>query len=251
MENMQELARLYRRLLQLKSNPVAVKLFKDQEEVPVEIPKPETVLPSFCHGIMAAFKGKSYLLRRGDVRCDLGLSALGFKKESQKAGKQKPSLQNVGFGNEAAAQRALSKNICLPAGQTKAIALGPLEKSVMGVDVVLFKLNSEQAFWLLTANQYQTGERTDLSIGTGYQGVCGDIIVYPLLTRKVNLTVNGIGDRLSSSTAKNELFAGIPASLVKPIADNLTAISQKPNFKHLHTLKGFKRPASLRNGPRP
>jgi uncharacterized protein (DUF169 family) len=251
MDNVQEMAKVYRRTLQLKSNPVAIRIVKDQEEIPVQLQTPETILPSFCHAIIGAFKGKSLLLRRSDVRCDLGLATLGFKKDGSKSAKPKSALQRNGFGNETAAQVSLSKGIRLPAGQTKAIAMSPLEKAVIGVDVVLLKVNSEQAFWLLTATQYQTGHRTDLSIGTGFQGVCADIIVYPLLNHKVNLTVNGIGDRLSPSTAKNELFAGVPAALIKPIAQNLIAISQKPDFKHFHSPKGFLRAASWRSGHRP
>jgi uncharacterized protein (DUF169 family) len=251
MDNVQELSRIYRRILQLKSNPVAIRIIKDQEELPVQLKKPEAILPSFCHAIMEAFKGKSLLLRRGDVRCDVGLTALGLKKEGSKLGKQKPPFKNVGFGNEEASRNSFSKGISLPAGQTKAIAMSPLEKAVLGVDVVIFKVNSEQAFWLLTATQYQTGYRTHLSVGTGYQGVCGDIIVYPLLHKKVNLTVNGIGDRLASPSGKNELFAGIPASLVRPIADNLAEISLKPHFRFYHSPKGFLRAASLRTSLRP
>jgi uncharacterized protein (DUF169 family) len=250
MENVQELAGIYRRILQLKSNPVAVRIIKTHEEMPVQFKKPESQLPSFCHGIMEAFKGKGFLLRRSDVRCDLGLTALGFKKEGSRTGKQKSSFQIGGFGNEEAAQNS-SRGISLPAGQTKAIAMSPLEKATMGVDVVIFKVNSEQALLLLTASQYQTGSRTDLSIGTGFQGVCGDVIVYPLINKKVNLTVNGIGDRIAATTGKSELFAGIPGDLVKKIAENLTEISHKPHFRYHHSPKGFLRAASSRLGLRP
>ena len=251
MENVQELARLYRRILQLKSNPVAIRIIKNHEEIPVQFKKPESPLPSFCHGIMEAFKGKEFFLRKSDVRCNLGLTALGFKKEGLKSGKQKSSFLIGDSGKEEAPQNSFSKGISLPVGQTKAVAMSPWEKAVMGVDVVIFKVNSEQALWLLTASQYQAGSRTDLSVGTGFQGVCGDIIVYPLINQKVNLTVNGIGDRLSATTGKNELFAGIPADLVQTIADNLTKISHKPNFKYHHSPKGFLRAASSRNGLRP
>lgn len=250
MEDVQELSRTYRRILQLKSNPVAIRIIKNHEETPVQFKNPETPLPSFCYGILEAFKGKGFFLRRGDVRCTLGLTALGFKKESPKSGKQKPPSQVRGFGKTEAVQNSFSKGINLPAGQTKGVAMSPLGKAVMGVDVVIFKVNSEQAMWLLTATQYQTGASIDLSVGTGFRGVCGDVIVYPLLNKKVNLTVNGVGDRLSTITGKNELFAGIPAGLLKKIAANLTEISHQPHFKYYHSPKGFLRAASLRNGLR-
>lgn len=239
MENLQELARTYRRILQLKTGPVAIRILKTHEEIPVVLKKPERTIPSFCFGIMEAFKGKSILLGRSDVKCLMGLTALGFRKEPAKSGRHKQGVQIGVFGNEEASQNYFSKGISLPAGQTRMVAMSPLEKAVMGVDVLLFKVNSEQAMWLFTANQYLTGERNDFSIGTGFQGVCGDVIVYPLLHKKINMTVNGVGDRISTTMGKNELFVGVPAALIKKIASNLTEICQKPIFKVIHSPKGL------------
>jgi len=250
MENVQELARTYRRILQLKTGPVAVRIIKTHEEIPVLLKKPETPIPSFCFGVMEAFKGKSIFLGRADVQCAMGLITLGFKKESSKPGKHKQGVHIGVFGNEEASQNYFSKGICLPAGQTKGLAMSPLEKAVMGVDIVLFKVNSEQAMWLFTANQYLSGERNDFCVGTGFQGVCGDVIVYPYQQKKVNMTVNGVGDRISAAMGKNELFVGVPASLVKKIAVNLIEIYQKPIFKAIHSSKGGQTVSSLRNWAR-
>jgi uncharacterized protein (DUF169 family) len=250
MENLQELARIYRRILQLKTGPVAIRIIKTQEEIPVLLKKPDTPIPSFCYGILEAFKGKSILLGRSDVQCPMGLTALGFRKEPSKPGKHKQGVQIGVFGNEEASQNYFSKGICLPAGQTRGVALSPLEKAIMGVDVVLFKVNSEQAMWLFAANQYLTGERSDFSIGTGFQGVCGDVVVYPLLHKKVNMTVNGVGDRISAATGKNELFVGIPSCMINEIASNLSEICQKPVYKAIHSPKDMQKLSAWRNGNR-
>jgi uncharacterized protein (DUF169 family) len=250
MDNLQELARTYRRILQLKTGPVAIRVIKTHEQIPVLPKKTNTPIPSFCFGIMEAFKGKSILLGRSDVQCLMGLTALGFRKESSRPGKHKQGVQIGVFGNEEASQNYFSKGISLPAGQTRGVALSPLEKAIMGVDVVLFKVNSEQAMWLFAANQYLTGERNDFSVGTGFQGVCGDVIVYPLLHQKVNMTVNGVGDRISAATGKNELFVGIPSSMINKIASNLIEICQKPVFKFIHSPKSMQKLSAWRNGPR-
>lgn len=249
MENPQELARTCRRILQLKTGPVAIRILKTSEEIPVLLKRPEIPIPSFCFGIMEAFKGKSILLGRSDVKCLMGLTTLGFRKETSKSGKHKQGVQIGVFGNEEASQNYFSKGTSLPAGQTQGVAMSPLEKAVMGIDVVLFKVNSEQAMWLFAANQYLTGERNDLSIGTGFQGVCGDVIVYPLLHKKINMTVNGVGDRISTAMGKNELFVGIPAHLIKKIVSNLKEICQKPIFKVIHSPKGLPKNSAWRNGP--
>ncbi|MBI5602260.1 MAG: DUF169 domain-containing protein [Deltaproteobacteria bacterium] len=251
MENVQELDRAFRRILQLKSSPVAVRIIKNHEEMPVLFKRPEKPLSSFCFAVMESFKGKGFFLTRADVQCTMGLTTLGLRKEGSKLGKNKQGVQIGVFGNEQAAQNYFSKGICLPAGQTQGVAMSPLEKAVMGVDVVLFKVNSEQAMWLLTATQYLTGGRNDLSVGTGFQGVCGDAIAYPLMNKKVNLTVNGVGDRIAATMGKNELFMGIPAQLISKIAANLLEICHKPIFKAHHSPRGFQKALSSRNGPRP
>lgn len=250
MENMQELARTYRRILLLKSGPVAVRIIKNHEEIPVLFKKPASPIPSFCYGIMEAFRGKSIFLGRSDVQCLMGLTALGFRKEPSRSGKPKQGVQFGVFGNEEASKNYFSKEISLPPGQTRGVAMSPLEKAIMGVDILLFKVNPEQAMWLFTANQYLTGERNDICIGTGFQGVCGDVLVYPLLHNKVNMTVNGVGDRISAGMGKHELFVGIPASLIKKIAANLTEICQKPVFKGIHSSKGLQKISASRTGPR-
>jgi uncharacterized protein (DUF169 family) len=248
MENVQDLAQTYRRILQLKSGPVAIRVIKNQEEMPVLFKRPETPLPSFCHGVMEGFKGKGMFLSRGDVLCSMGLTALGFCKENFKLGKKKQPVQIGAFANEEAARNYFSKGICLPAGQTKGVVISPLEKAVMGFDVVLFKVHPEQAMWLLTATQYLSGGRNDLSVGTGFQGVCGDVIAYPYINKKVNMTVNGVGDRMSAVRGKHELFFGVPASLVKKIAFNLSEICKKSVFKDLHSPRGLQKTSILRCG---
>jgi uncharacterized protein (DUF169 family) len=247
MEDFQELSRTFRRILQLKNGPIAVRIVKTDEEIPVLFKKPAEPIQSFCYGVMEAFKGKSFFLGRSDVQCTMGLTTLGFKKETLKSGKHKQGVHMGVFGNEEASQNYYSKRICLPAGQIRGLALSPLEKAVMGADIVLFRVNPEQAMWLLTANQYLSGERNVFSIGTGFQGVCGDVIAYPYLYNKVNMTVNGVGDRISSSSARNELFIGVPSSAVKEIARNLAEIYQKPVFKTFHSPKGMQKNQTFRS----
>jgi uncharacterized protein (DUF169 family) len=235
MDNPQVMAQTFRRILQLKNGPVAVRIVKSGDEIPVLLKKPEVPLPSFCHGVMAAFKGKGYYLEKNDVQCATGLMALGFKKEGSQNTIKKQPLKIGIFGNEEAARNYFSKGSSLKGGQTKGVLICPLEKAVMGVDVVLFKVNSEQTMWLLAATQYLSGGRNDLCLGTGYQGVCGDVIAYPLVTRKVNITVNGVSDGTAKMKKKNEIFVGVPGVLLNKIAANLTELFNKPILRARHS----------------
>lgn len=235
MDDVQALSQTFRRLLQLKTSPIAIRIVKNQEEIPVLFKKPESAIPSFCYAAMAGFKGKTFYLERSDVQCATGLLALGFKREGRAGGNKKQPVPIGIFGNEEAARNYCSKGSTLRGGQTKGVLISPLEKAVTGVDVALFKVSSEQTMWLLAATQYLSGGRNDLCLGTGYQGVCGDVIAYPMVTQKVNITVNGISDPVANGKSKNEIFVGVPGSLLSKIASNLTELFNRPMLKAFHS----------------
>ena len=251
MENLQELARTYRRILKLKSDPVAVKIIRKNEETPVLFKRPEAPLPGICFAVMEAFKGKGLYCTRADLSCVMGLIALGFKGESALPSTYRHPVHLGVFESREAARRYFSNGFQLPAAQTRAVALSPLEKAVMGVDVILFKCDADQTRWLFTANQYRSGERDLLALGTGYQSICGHGIAYPYLQRKVNLTLNGVGDRTFSLLGKNEFLIGIPEGRVVEIAANLAEIQGKPIFKLRPTSRNFPKANAGRGGPRP
>jgi uncharacterized protein (DUF169 family) len=249
MKDLFELTKIFRHTLGIKSGPVAVRVITNLEETPVVFKKPEKPLPSLCFAVMEAFKGKGLLVGKGDIGCTMGLTAMGFKKESEKLAR-KQTVQMGVFGNQEAAQKYFAEGNQVPPGSTQALVLSPLEKAVLGVDVCLFRITSDQAKWLLMANQYLTGERHNLKVGTGYQGVCGDVIAYPYLKKKINLTLNGVGDRIPQARGKNEIFVGVPGELLEAIAVNLTEIYKKPIFRQQRSPKIPQKIVSSRTGPR-
>lgn len=244
-----ELAKIFRRTLGIKSGPVAVRIITNLVETPVVLKKPETPLPGICFAVLEAFKGKGLLIAKGDVTCSMGLIALGLKGDLEKLARRQSAQAGV-FGTKEAAQKYFSQGAHLPTGKTQALAISPLENAVLGVDVCLFKVTSEQAKWLLMASQYLTGFRNHLTVGTGYQGVCGDVIAYPHLEQKINLTLNGVGDRMARTVGRNDVFVGVPGGLLEEIAQNLGEICRKPIFKHNLGSKNPARPIVSRNGPR-
>jgi uncharacterized protein (DUF169 family) len=248
MRDLTELTKIFRHTLGIKSGPVAIRIITNLEETPVVFRKPEKTLPSICFAVMEAFKGKGLWVGKGDIGCTMGLTALGFKKESEKVSR-KQTVQMGVFGNQEAAQKYFSEGYQVPPGRTQALVLSPLEKAVLGVDVCLFRITSDQAKWLLMANQYLTGERHNLKVGSGYQGVCGDVIAYPYLKKKINLTLNGVGDRIPQALVRNEIFVGVPGELLEAIAVNLTEIYKKPIFKQ-RSSKILPKNVSSRTGPR-
>ena len=193
--------------------------------------KPDKPLPSLCFAVMEAFKGRGLSVGKGDIGCTMGSDSLGVQERIRKSGTKSRRFRWGSLENQEAAQKYFAEGLQVPAGQTQALVLSPLEKAVLGVDVCLFRITSDQAKWLLMANQYLTGERHNLKVGSGYQGVCGDVIAYPYLRKKINLTLNGVGDRVPQALGRNEIFVGVPGELLEAMAVNLTEICKKPIFK--------------------
>jgi uncharacterized protein (DUF169 family) len=100
------------------------------------------------------------------------------------------------FGTIQAAKNAVAGAYKLEDGSTRAIFLRPLSQADNNYQVILIPANAEQIMFILVADKYDTGGRTEISMATGFQGICGDVTAYSIQTGKVNFSVTGFGDRL-------------------------------------------------------
>jgi uncharacterized protein (DUF169 family) len=86
--------------------------------------------------------------------------------------------------------------------------------------------------FLILADKYDTGGRTEISMATGFQGVCGDATAYSIQTGKVNFSVTGFGDRLRCGLDPELMVVSIPAGRAAIIAKNLETMSSKMMAKY-------------------
>lgn len=231
MMNTAQLSEILTAHLELSISPVAVSLHRNQN-LELEKYRPDKPLRSYCHGIMTAAHGKTVYLLENDIMCKSGAATLGFSSYSDEMLSGHKHYTAGVFGSIQAAKNAVAGACKLEDGSTKAIFLRPLSQADNNYQVILIPANAEQIMFILVADKYDTGGRTEISMATGFQGICGDVTAYSIQTGKVNFSVTGFGDRLRCGLAPELMVVSIPGARASIIGKNLEAMSSKIMAKY-------------------
>jgi uncharacterized protein (DUF169 family) len=217
--------------LELSISPVAVSLHPNQN-AELEKYRPNKTLRSYCHGIMTAARGQTVYLLEKDIACKSGAATLGFSGYSEDMLSGSKHYNAGVFGTLEAAKNAVAGAYKLEDGSTRAIFLRPLSQADHNYQVILIPANAEQVMYILVADKYDTGGRTEISMATGFQGVCGDVTAYSIQTGKVNFSVTGFGDRLRCGLDPELMVVSIPADRAFIIGKHLESLSSKIMAKY-------------------
>ena len=226
MMNTAQLSEILTTHLELSISPVAVSLHPNHNSE-LDKYRPDKPLRSYCHGIMTAAHGQTLYLLEKDIICKSGAATLGFSSYSHEMLSGSKHYNAGVFGSIQAAKNAVAGAYKLEDGSTRAIFLRPLSQADDNYQVILIPANAEQIMFILVADKYDTGGRTEISMATGFQGICGDVTAYSIQTGKVNFSVTGFGDRLRCGLDPELMVISIPAGRVSIIVKNLEAMSTK------------------------
>ena len=223
-------------ILDLPQSPVAVKFAKSPEGIPEGIPEIGESTRHCGMVSIAAKEGKIFYATAEKHQCMGGAWALGLKPLS-------PSLQSgefyykLGkFNSWAACMRTISKipHIEAPGGSDKpvtyATVYAPLEKTPFDPNVVLIIAKPISMLKLAQACLYKGGGRL-FSEFAGIQSVCADTGAYPYMTGKVNFSLGCDGSRKFSGIDDEYMVIGIPAEMLKEVADALPVVVGAPGSK--------------------
>jgi uncharacterized protein (DUF169 family) len=217
--------------LELSIFPVAVLLYPNHNPE-LDKYRPNKPIRSYCHGIMMAAQGQTHYLLEKDIICKSGAATLGFSNYSDEMLSGHKHYDAGVFGSVQAAKKAVTGAYKLEDGSTEGIFLRPLSQADNNYQVILIPANAEQVMFLILADKYDTGGRTEISMATGFQGVCGDATAYSIQTGKVNFSVTGFGDRLRCGLDPELMVVSIPAGRASIIGENLEAMSSKMMAKY-------------------
>ena len=229
MSNFQKISRDLVKRLSLCYEPVGVKLYKDTDPLPADIPFTEKDLKSYCQALVLAGEGEVLLLKKEQMGCKLGTSVLGLE-EDMEAYLDDGVLEKYGVGlfeTEEASAETILKSTYLEKGKTRAAYIAPLAEFKQNPQVVVFTANSEQVMWLLYALNYEKGGRMDLPQSGGALGGCADITALPMLKGIPNITFLGLGCRLKSSIQPCDLMLGAPGDQIENIHQHVVDM-EKP-----------------------
>lgn len=189
----------------MSGRPVGVKVLR-----PGEIPDESAFdkLPSrapFCRYVSEAAKGKNFIMRLGDLKCNVAELTLGLRE---------PHYGEV--------------EMRIP-GKVAALRVGPLE----GADVVMLVLQPGQVMTaaLIIENIQMRFRRN--------RAVCGDSMAEVLNSGQPRITFLCVGSRMSGGFQSDEMMLSLPYALfmeLPPKMGKLAQMSRKAQDSLTHRL---------------
>ena len=203
-----ELSEKLIKILELRYEPVAVKLIKKGQKIPEGFTEPANNI-RHCQSIMRARNGESFIMPAEKHACVVGASSLGLVPIPPKVKSGEFHTNLAMFECTDAAANMISERFELEEGSTIATVVGPLKDFEFEPDVVVLVDVPETLYWLIPAATFFEGGRQAFSTAA-FQATCVDSTLIPLLTGKMNMSLGCFGCRRSTDIKNEEMIAGIP-----------------------------------------
>ncbi|MDY0387518.1 MAG: DUF169 domain-containing protein [Methanolobus sp.] len=227
--NNTEISQKLTEILELRHEPVAVKLIKKGEKIPDGFNEPDSNI-RHCQSIMRAKNGESFVIPADKHACVVGASSLGLTPTPAKVEEGEFHV-NIGmFESADAAANMIAQRSELEEGSTIATVVGPLKEFKIKPDVVILVDLPETLYWLVPAATFFEGGRQAFSTAA-FQATCVDSTIIPMLTGKMNLSLGCYGCRRLTDIGNDEMIAGIPYGNLEKMIEALEKIHEGPMQK--------------------
>ncbi len=224
--NNAEIADKITKILDLKHEPVAVKIIEKEEEIPEGFKETDSNI-RHCQSIMRARKGESFVIPVEKHACVVGASSLGLVSIPSKV-KEGDFHAKIGmFDCSDAAANMICQRSELEEGSTVATAVGPLKDYKGEPDVVIIVDLPETLYWLVPAATFFEGGRQAFSTAA-FQATCVDSTIIPLQTGNMNMSLGCYGCRRVTDIGNDEMIAGIPYKNIEKMIKALEKIHEGP-----------------------
>lgn len=224
-----EIAEKLVKYLDLKYEPVAVKVIKKGDPIPEGYSEPEKNL-RHCQSIMKARKGESFVVPASKHACVVGGSSLGILETPDKVAAGE-FHHNLGmFDSPEAAAEMIAQRPAFEPGSRIATVVGPLKDAKVEPDVVILVDRPETIYWIIPASTFYKGGRVSFNTAA-FQATCADTTIVPTLTGEINLSLGCFGCRRSTDIEDDEMLVGIPFGKIEEILSALEKIHDGPMQK--------------------
>jgi len=218
-----ELSDTLKDILNLKKNPVAIKLIKNDREIPDGINVLDFPV-RHCVSINMASHGSIFYLPGKKHACAAAKAALGIEELPEKVKNGKiPYMHGLAVSEKVAA-RIMDEIPKLPVGTVMGTLVAPLDKIPVEPDVVVLTVQPKQAMWVANSLLYSSGGPRITANFAGMQASCGDVTVVPILKNMVNFSVGCYGCRSAGKLADDEMYVGIPYDKLGSVVSNLKGL---------------------------
>ena len=207
-----DMAKKMKGIINLRNEPVAIKLIRKGEAFPAGYETPEKQ-HSHCQAVMAARKGAKLAMPLSAQGCMVGAATLGMTEKGEKV---KSGEFHAGIGihkspAEAAEMIATVTDIDYP---TDGEVVCPLKDADFVPDVVAVVDIPERIYWFEALRLRDGGGRITY-VTAPFQCACEDITAYPIMKGEPNISIGCFGCRKKTDMAADEMAIGIPYKYVE------------------------------------
>ncbi|MDR0309135.1 MAG: DUF169 domain-containing protein [Candidatus Methanoplasma sp.] len=223
-----EYAKKLRSILQLRSEPVAVKLIREGAEYPEGPKMPESQM-SHCQAVFRARGGECIKMPLDMHNCHVGAAVLGMTDTPNKVASGEFHA-GVGIHDSVEASKNMIDDRILIPYKTSGEVVCPLKNADFVPDAVIIIDVPERIYWIVGLMTAEKGGRAVISTAP-FQCACEDITAVPIVTGVPNISFGCFGCRKKTDMAKDELACGIPYGLIPGYVARLERYSQGPISK--------------------
>jgi uncharacterized protein (DUF169 family)/NAD-dependent dihydropyrimidine dehydrogenase PreA subunit len=210
--------------LGLRWEPVAIRLYAAGEPLP-DLPLPAERL-RYCQSLMAARRGRGYLMPANRHACPDGTAILGLTELAPKLASGELYQLFHKLDSDEAARQMVAERPHLPPRSIEATAVMPLVNTIFEPQVIAVFAQPEQVMWLCMSASYYTGHRFDFH-ASGYNAQCVETTLIPYLSGEPNISFGCYGCRASSDISDDLMFMGIPTALMPTLVIGLQELGSK------------------------
>ena len=181
-----ELSEKIREFVQMEKEPVAIKIYDNEEDAKDELPKYDGQA-KHCQLVSdASTKKESYYATVNEINCPNGQLALGLTEKTVDVVPQIPPVK-------------------------AAVGYAPLCDAEFTPDVIIIYAMPSQAFKV--AQLFKTKLKTRFEANfNGTASLCADAVSYPFISGKSNMTLGCMGSRKFSDIKDEEMVVGLTLS---------------------------------------
>jgi uncharacterized protein (DUF169 family) len=211
-------AKAFKEILELRSEPVAVRLVKEKEDLPKGYTIPDKQL-SYCQSVMQARHGAKFVMPFDAHACNVGASALGMTDRPEKVASGEFHFMQKLHNNQAAVKKMIDEGATVPF-RTKGTIVCPLKDADFVPDVVIFVDIPERIYWFEPLHTADKGGRVRYTTAP-FQAACVDATATPVKNGEPNISVGCMGCRKKTDLKPDELIIGVPGPLIQGMVKTL------------------------------
>lgn len=202
-----DMAKKMKEIINLRSEPVAIKLVRKGEAFPAGYDVPEKQ-HSHCQAVMAARKGAKLSMPLSAQGCMVGAATLGMTEKGEKV-KTGEFHFGIGIHQTPAAAAEMIATVTDIDYPTDGEVVCPLKDADFVPDVVAVVDIPERIYWFEALRLRNGGGRISY-VTAPFQCACEDITAYPIMKGEPNISIGCFGCRKKTDMAADEMAMGIP-----------------------------------------